>query len=90
MHRINAPSFKRPLNKRPSKIWKNFKNVPYCKRPLPTNGPLKRGVCSKWSCKEGGVNLRQPRNDNMKFTTQSFKENEITRFLFLFSIHETC
>ena len=28
MHRINAPSFKRLLNKRPSKIWKNLKNVP--------------------------------------------------------------
>ena len=96
------------------------------KRRLPTNAPLKRGVCSKCKCKrerererERGrerdrqtdrqtdrqreterdrerhresTDLRQPRNNNMESynAMQSIKENEINRFLFIFSILDDC
>ena len=76
------------------------------KRRLPTNAPLKRGVCSKCKCKRErerekererdrereSTDLRQPRNNNMESynAMQSIKENEINRFLFIFSILDDC
>ena len=82
MHRINAPSFKNPLNKRHSKIGKNLNNTALFKRSFPKHAPPKKGICSKCRCKKGGVNLRKPR--------QFFKENETNRFSFLFSILDAC
>ena len=66
MHRINARSFKRPLNKRPSKIWKNLTNAPLLNTPFQRTLLLNGVVCLKCRCKEGGVNFRQPRNGDME------------------------